>query len=154
MKTIIIAALAPNRAIGNKNKLPWDIPDELARFKKLTSGNSIIMGRKTFESIGRPLPNRTNIVVSRSMPETKGAIIARSVSEAIELAKPFRKDAFIIGGAQIYEQALPLVDEMYLSHIKRQYEGDAFFPEFNNQQWTITHEEDHPEYTFRIYARA
>jgi len=118
----MIAAVGRNRELGRGNELLWHIPEDLKRFKALTLGHPVIMGRKTFESIGKPLPGRTNLVVSRS---------ALSLEDALAQAKKLDKEeVFIIGGAQIYEQALPYADRLYLTLIEDTKEADAFFPEY------------------------
>ena len=132
-KISLIAAIGKTtRAIGKNNQLLWKIPEDLQRFKKLTSGHPIIMGRKTFESIGRPLPNRTNIVVTRNKNFTaNGCIIVNSLESALEKAgETNREEIFIIGGAEIYNRALPLADKLYLTIVESDAEGDAFFPEY------------------------
>ncbi|MEM3154467.1 MAG: dihydrofolate reductase [Candidatus Woesearchaeota archaeon] len=149
----IIAAMAKNRVIGCDNKLPWRIADDLKNFKKLTSGNVVIMGRKTFESIGKPLPNRINVVISSSMPPTDGIIVCKSVDEAIQKAKTYGKEIFIIGGAAVYEQTIPIADKMYLSYVKGDYQGDALFPEFDDSKWKIDHKEKFPEFELVVYVK-
>ncbi len=149
----IIAAMTKSRVIGKNNKLPWHIPEDLQNFKRITSGNTIIMGRKTYESIGRPLPNRNNIVISRDMPPTQGLEVCRSVQEALEKAKNYGKDIYIVGGSSIYEQTIPIADKMYLSYIKKDYDGDAFFPEFNEADWEIEKREQHEEFELVVYKR-
>ncbi len=149
----IIVAMAPNRVIGKNNKLPWHIPDDLKNFKRLTTGNTVIMGRKTYESIGRPLPNRKNIVISTSMPTTDVVTVCKSLQEGIMEAKLFGKDVFIIGGASLYEQIIPLADKMFISYVKRDYDGDVYFPEFDENEWEIEQKEDHPDFELVIYVR-
>ena len=121
-------------AIGKANALLWRLPEDLKRFKKLTTGHPIIMGRKTYQSINRSLPDRTNIIVTRDKNlEIPGCIIVHSVIEAIEKAKEFdREEIFIIGGAEIYKETLPLVDRLYVTKVDLDVEGDAFFPEYSN----------------------
>src|SRR3989338_139592 len=116
----IIAAMDRNRVIGKDNALPWNIPEDLKNFKALTSGKSVIMGRKTFESLGRPLPKRQNIVVSRGMPPIEGVIVCSSLDEAFQAAAS--EEVFVIGGASIYAQALPYADRMYLSYVDKETE--------------------------------
>src|SRR5574342_17806 len=142
----IIAAMAKNRVIGKNNKLPWHIADDLKNFKKLTSGSVVIMGRKTFESIGKPLPNRVNIVISSSMPETEGVIVCHDIPAALEKARSYNKEIFIIGGATIYQQTIPWADRMYLSYVKGDYDGDAFFPQYDESQWRVERREDFPDF--------
>lgn len=134
MISIIAAIQKNNRGLGNENQLSYRIPDDLKRFKALTTGHPIIMGRKTFESIGRPLPNRTNIVVTRSTDwKHEGVTIASSIEEAIEIAKKIENDEiFIVGGGQIYTQALPLGDRLYLTLIDGDEKADTFFPEYES----------------------
>jgi len=165
----IIAALTKSRAIGKANKLLCHLPEDLQNFKRLTSGNTVIMGRKTFESLGRPLPNRKNIVISHSILSVPGIDVCHSLSEALEKARSVDQtnstdktiylnktkppEIFIIGGASIYQQALPLADKLYLSHLKKDYEGDAYFPELNFQEWEIEEQKEFPEFTFIAYRR-
>jgi dihydrofolate reductase len=150
----IIAAMTRDRVIGKDNAMPWHIPEEFKHFKKITTGHTLIMGRKTFESLGGPLPRRNTIVVSRSFSEeTEGIDVCRTLSEAVEKAKSYGKKIFIAGGAAIYRQALPLADKLYLSYIKKDYDGDTYFPEFEESEWEVTEEEDHPEFVFVVYER-
>ena len=130
----IIVAHSKNMAIGKANNLPWRLPDDLKRFKKLTSGHPIIMGRKTYQSINRPLPDRTNIVVTRDMNlEIPGCIVAHSAVEAIKRAREFdREEIFIIGGAELYKETLSLADRLYVTIVDTHVDGDAFFPEYSN----------------------
>ena len=129
----IIVAHSRNMAIGKANTLIWRLPDDLKRFKKLTTGHPIIMGRKTYESIGRPLPERTNIVTTRDATlEIPGCIGTRSAIEATEKAKEVeREEIFIIGGAQIYKESLFLADRLYVTKVDMDVDGDTFFPEYS-----------------------
>jgi dihydrofolate reductase len=138
MLSIIVAA-AQNNVIGNQNKLIWHISEDLQYFKKLTLEHVVIMGRKTFESIGRPLPKRCNIVISGNVSyRTEGCIVARSLDEATAFAKSYNSgEAFIIGGGSIYREAINLVDKVYLTRIHKDYEGDVYFPELNAEQWDM-----------------
>src|SRR4030042_5157517 len=147
----IIAAISENRALGKDNKLLWHIPEDLQRFKELTTGHPVIMGRKTFESLGRSLPNRTNIVVTRDkMFEIPGVTIARSLQEAIETAKreenkenrvnKVNREIFIIGGGQIYEQAIKFADKLYLTLVEGEYEADTFFPDYSEFKKVVSEE--------------
>jgi dihydrofolate reductase len=136
----IIAAIGKNRVLGKNNKLLWHIPEDLRRFKNLTSGHPVIMGRKTYESIfamlGKPLPNRTNIVVTHlDYPAPEGVIVSHSLPEALSRAKDSKgsEEIFIIGGGQIYEAALPFTDRLYLTLIDDEQEGDTFFPPYEDQ---------------------
>ena len=135
MKISIIAAIAgEKRVIGKKGRMPWYIPEELKRFKSITIGHPIIMGRKTHESIGKALPGRTNIVISRDLSyQAMGIIVVHSLEEALREAvgKPGDKEVFVIGGGEIYQQALPLADKLYLTVIDQEIEGDTFFPDYS-----------------------
>ncbi len=139
----ILVAFDENRVIGKNNALIWHLPADLKRFKALTTGHVIIMGRKTFESIGRPLPNRTTIVISRQQDlKIEGVILAHSVEEAILKAKSIsRDDIFIVGGAEIYQLSLPLADQILVTQLHDIFEGDAFFPEISSDMWEIAEQE-------------
>jgi dihydrofolate reductase len=159
----LIVALARNHCIGIKNDLPWHIPADLKRFKSLTLGKPVIMGRKTFESIfarlKKPLPDRPNIVISNSGFKADGVTIVTSLNAAIAFASEnFRdQEIMIIGGASVYDQAIDQVDRMYLTLIDRDVEGDAFFPRYNPANWTETERidvKDHdPPYAFVTLER-
>ncbi|PIS42944.1 MAG: hypothetical protein COT24_00920 [Candidatus Kerfeldbacteria bacterium CG08_land_8_20_14_0_20_40_16] len=135
-KISIICALAENGAIGKNNKLLWHIPEDLKRFKTITMEHPVIMGRKTREAIGKPLPNRTNIVVSQSLKAIKGGYISSSLENAIKFAQKQEggEEVFIIGGGEIYQQALPLADKLYLTLIKGSFDADTFFPDYSGFQ--------------------
>jgi dihydrofolate reductase len=139
----ILVAFDENRVIGKNNTLIWHLPADLKRFKALTTGHVIIMGRKTFESIGKPLPNRTTIVISRQADlQIEGVIIAHSVEEAILKAKSItREDIFIVGGAEIYALSLALADQILVTQLHDIFEGDAYFPEIPSTSWEITEKE-------------
>jgi len=133
----LIVAQSLNRVIGKDNQLPWRIPGDLQHFKDVTMGKPIVMGRKTYDSIGRPLPGRTNIVVTRQSDWcAEGVCVVNTLAEAIDLAaaeKP--SEVMVIGGAQIYELMLPVADRIYLTQVDEVIEGDAFFPELPAEQW-------------------
>ncbi|MBP3547111.1 MAG: dihydrofolate reductase [Alistipes sp.] len=157
----IIVAIAQNGTIGDKNALLWHIKEDMRFFRTTTSGHAVIMGRKTFESLGsRPLPKRTNIVITRGDRMFEGALTAHSLEEAIALAGD-DEEIFIIGGAQIYAEALGVADRMYITRVGRDYEGDTSFPEIDYDQWKLTAEEQHARgeeyeypFAFRTYDRA
>lgn len=131
----IIAAMDRNRLIGNKNQLPWHLPADFAHFKAVTMGKPIIMGRKTFESIGKPLPGRTNIVLSRNLEnQFEGVVCVASLEKAIDVVSD-AEEVMIIGGSTIYEMLLPRINRMYLTYVDAEFEGDAWFPEFDESQW-------------------
>ena len=127
----VIAALAKNRVIGIENRLPWRLPEDLAHFKALTLGHPILMGRKTFESLGRPLPGRTNIVITRN-PDygSEGCLVAGSIPAALALCET-AEEVFIIGGAELYAQSIPLADRLYLTEVDIEVKGDAWFPDYD-----------------------
>ena len=132
----IIAAMDRNRLIGNKNQLPWHLPADFAHFKSVTMGKPIIMGRKTFESIGKPLPGRTNIVLSRNRDtQFEGVTCVSHFDEAVSAVKD-EDEIMVIGGSAIYEMLLPKVDRMYITYVDAEFEGDAWFPEIDENIWT------------------
>ncbi len=137
----LIAAMADKRVIGLDNRLPWHIPEDFAWFKKNTLGKTIIMGRKTFESIGRPLPERTNIVVTDDLSRGYSGVVLMSNLEAALKGDP-SEERMVIGGASIYEQAMPYASRMYLTFVNGEYEGDTWFPEYNPSDWATTHSEE------------
>lgn len=139
----LIVAVAKNGVIGKDNTLPWHLPEDLKRFRALTTGHHIIMGRKTYESLGRLLPGRTTVIVTRNTDYTvEGALIAHTLIEAAELCKD-DAEAFIIGGAELYKDALKLVNKLYITEIDVAIDGDAFFPEFDSAEWQETLREEH-----------
>lgn len=155
MSIILIAALSRNRCIGKNGTIPWHLPQDMARFKQLTTGHPVVMGRKTWESLPdqfRPLPNRTNIILTRQadymLPE--GVKRYRSVEDAAA-AHP-NETLFVIGGGEIYAQALPLADQLELTHVNQEIDGDAFFPEIDDT-WHETMRKDHEGFSFVTYTR-
>ena len=154
MRLSIIAAMARNRVIGKDNRLPWRIPADLKRFKALTMGHAMIMGRKTYESIGRPLPGRTTIVISRGFT-AEGVELARTVEEA--LARARGDEVFICGGAEIYRQTIDRADRFYMTLIDREIEGDTYFPSIDFAKLRIIerelHAEHDPPFEFVTYER-
>ncbi|UCJ19081.1 dihydrofolate reductase [Pseudomonas sp. MM211] len=161
----LIAALAENRVIGRDNQLPWHLPADLKHFKAKTLGKPIIMGRKTWDSLGRPLPGRLNLVVSRqSGLKLEGAEVFATVAAAHQRAEAWAREqgvdeVMLIGGAQLYEQALTIADRLYLTRVALQPEGDAWFPAFDEEQWQCT-ERDHqpatdtaPAHSYETWTR-
>lgn len=154
----IIAAMAKNRVIGIDNTLPWRLPEDLMHFKALTLGHHILMGRKTFDSLGRPLPGRTSVVISRSKDlRLPGCIVANSIEDAIAACNQ-DNEIFIIGGAELYLQALDFADRIYLTEIQAEVKGDAWFPEFNHGLWQENERrpgksENGLEYDFVVYDK-
>lgn len=166
VKLSIIVAAARNGVIGKNNQLPWHLPQDLKYFRAMTTGKPVIMGRKTFESIGKPLPNRTNIVITRNPNwEHDGVLVASDLNGAVEKAKKvlMRQDnseweAMIIGGAEIYKAALTIADRVYLTYIDRDVEGDAWFPVLPDTEWRLSRLQAGDElasepHEFRIYDR-
>ncbi|MGZ4964081.1 MAG: dihydrofolate reductase [Limisphaerales bacterium] len=145
-----IAAMSENRVIGRGNQIPWHLPEDFRWFKQLTTGNVIVMGRKTFESIGRPLPNRTTIVISRIGFSFPGVATVADWRD-IDVSKETR-DVFICGGAQIYSQTLTMCSDLYLTVVKRTVEGDAFFPPFEADFELVEQLRDAPEFRILHYA--
>lgn len=138
----IIVAVGNKGVIGLKNQLLWHISADLKRFKAITTGHAIIMGRKTFESIGKPLPNRQNIVISHNPINFLGVLHASSLEEALKMTQD--KEVFVIGGGEIYRQALPLANRIYLTRVWQDYNADTFFPEIGMEQWSEISREDFP----------
>jgi len=140
----IVVAVAENNVIGKDNQLIWHLPADLRFFKNLTMGHPIVMGRKTYESIGKPLPGRTTVIITRQHDlEAPGCIVVNSIDEAIAQAQTIDQDVYIIGGAEIYKQALSKVDTIYLTRVHHTFEGDTFFPEIVESQWEVVSEEKH-----------
>lgn len=160
MRISLIAAMAANRAIGLENRLPWHLPDDLKRFKALTMNHPIVMGRKTYDSIGKPLPGRNTIIVTRNADYAVPGCIAVNSLEAALTVSYADTEVFFVGGAELYRQALQIAHRIYLTEIQRVFDGDAFFPEFDLTQWHETARERHRtdgdhsfEYHFVIYDR-
>jgi dihydrofolate reductase len=159
MRLSAIVAMASNRVIGAGNQLPWRLSADLARFKKLTMGHTLVMGRKTYESIGRPLPGRTFVVVTRQQDYApQGVTVAHSVDEALALAGARGDDeVFIAGGADLYAQTVDRWNRLYLTRIAREFPGDTYFPEVDLSGWRLVEDEQHPEaelpHAFLTYER-
>ena len=142
MSLSLIAALGPDRLIGVRNALPWRLPADLKRFKQLTMGHPIIMGRKTHESIGRPLPGRQNIVISRKKHyRAEGCRVAHSLGEALSVVET-ESEVFVIGGAELYREALPRAEKLYLTLVEGDFEGDTYFPTIDWAGWREVDRED------------
>jgi dihydrofolate reductase len=142
MTISIIVAIGENNAIGKDNQLLWHMPADLKHFKNITSGKSIIMGRKTFDSVGKPLPKRRNIVVTRQDITIPGCEVVKSIEEGLTLCKD-EDEVFIGGGAEIYRQAIHLTDVIYLTIIHKNFDADTFFPDIDRKIWQETEREDH-----------
>ena len=159
MTVTIVVAISENYVIGKDNKLLWHIPNDLKHFREITTGRTIIMGRKTYESVGKPLPKRRNIIITRQNIKIEGCEVVNSIGEALELCKG-EDEVFIVGGAEIYRQSMKLTNRIYLTIIHKEFEGDSFFPRINEQEWKEVSREDHqPDeknllpYSFITYER-
>ncbi|WP_075617766.1 dihydrofolate reductase [Paenisporosarcina indica] len=155
----LIVAHDLNQVIGKDNKMPWHIPNELAYFKEKTMGKAIVMGRNTFESIGRPLPGRLNVVITRNTSyQQEGVTVVHSVEDAIAVAQKYHEEVMIIGGEQIFKKVLANADIMYVTCIEHQFEGDTFFPPYGNEWELLSSSEtfltdDGLQYKYLIYHR-
>lgn len=152
----LIAAMDKNRLIGIKNGLPWHLPADFKHFKEVTMGKPVVMGRKTFESIGKPLPGRKNVVISRSGFEADGVVVVGSIDAALNEVKD-AEEVMIIGGASFYQQMINKADRMYLTHVDAECEGDAWFPEFSLDDWEVVSEvsfnaDEKNNYSFKIIS--
>lgn len=155
----IIAAVSRNKVIGNKGKLPWSLPRDMNFFTETTASKPVVMGRKTFESIGRPLKNRTNIILTRNENYKKeGCIVLHKIEDVIEKYKD--EDLMVIGGQEIYRLFLPYSDKLYITYIDKDFKGDTFFPKFDNKEWVkqseekgIKNSENPYDYYFQVFIR-
>ncbi|NYF24734.1 dihydrofolate reductase [Sporosarcina sp. JAI121] len=155
----LLVAHDPNRVIGVNNELPWHIPEDLAYFKKMSMGKAMVMGRKTFESIGRPLPGRLSIIVTRDEDYTaEGAVVVHNINDAISRAEEYAEEVMIIGGAEIFRSTMGIADRLYITYIQKQYEGDTYFPSYGPEWKLISATEDHfskddVPYSFLVYEK-
>ncbi|WP_088006293.1 dihydrofolate reductase [Indiicoccus explosivorum] len=155
----LLVAHDSNRVIGKDNQLPWHIPEDLKYFKEKTMGKGIVMGRKTFESIGRPLPGRKNIVLTRKKDyEAPGAEVVHSLDDGIRSAAEQHQEIMIIGGAELFKETLPIADRLYVTYIDRPFEGDTYFPPYGKEEWTLVsssekHQTSGIPYSFLVYER-
>ncbi len=158
-KGIIIAAVTDNRVIGLDNKMPWKrIPEDMARFRKLTLNHAVLMGRKTYQSLGKPLNGRLNVVLTRNnytIPNTRDLVTFGELDDAIRMCEGFRQDGifYVIGGSEIYRQTIDLVDKMEITHIHQKPRGDSFFPEFDVADWKKVASQINNGYEFATYER-
>ncbi len=150
---ILIAAVGTGRVIGSGDGMPWNVPEEYAHFLSLIKGQTVLMGRRSWQIFGGDLTSARNIVISRSATDIAGATVAHSLEAGIELGRSYGKTLFCAGGAVVYAQALPHADAMCLSFIKGEFSGDAYFPEFDDSDWTIEKREDHPRFEYVVYRR-
>ncbi len=153
-RVVLVAAYAAHRVIGNAGDIPWRIPEDFAHFKATTLGHTLIMGRATYDSIGRPLPGRTTIVVTRDPTwAAEGVLVAHSMEEALAMATLLPGDVMVAGGAQIYALALPYATHQVLTEVALEVEGDTFYPEWDPAGWVETAREDHGGYAFVTWER-
>jgi dihydrofolate reductase len=150
---VIIGAMSADRIIGSGNGMPWNVPEEYARFLRFIDGQTVIIGRRSYEIFGEGLTSAHTIVVSRSAGTLPGAVAVTSVEDALRTAESFGRTVFSAGGASIYAQTVPLADTMYLSYIKGHFTGDAYFPSFSDREWAVDRREDHPGFEFVVYRR-
>ena len=148
-RVVMVAAVADNGVIGLDGDIPWSLPEDLKHFRATTKGNSVVMGRRTYESIGHPLPFRSNIVVTRQADwAADGVLVAHSVADAIAMAADFEGDVMVIGGAQVYEAAMPHADVQVLTEVHLSPEGDTYYPDFDRAEWTETKREPRDGFEF------
>lgn len=156
-----IVAMDQNRVIGKDNQLPWHLPEDLKFFKRVTMGHPIAMGRKTHDSIGRILPGRENIIITRQKDyQSEGCKVFYSIGDFVEYARKQNDEIFVIGGAEIFKETFTYADRLYITHINEEFQGDTYFPEFNESEWELSSsdkglkDEKNPyDYEFRIYQR-
>ena len=154
-----IVAMDIQQAIGLGNQLPWRLPADLAYFKKTTMNHIVLMGRKTFDSIGKPLPNRTNVILTQNREyEAEGCMVVHSIAEALDLAKT--DEVFVIGGAEVFQLFIPFAERLYITLIEHEFEADTFFPEFDIEEWELAssedgvHDDKNPyDYSFLVYEK-
>ena len=150
---IVISAMSQDRIIGKGDGLPWHVPEEYNQFLDIIRGQTVILGRRSYPIFGKGLTSDHNVVVSRSVKELPGAVVAHTIEEAIEVATSYGKTVFSAGGSTIYEQTIPLADAMYLSFMKGSFTGDVYFPQFDESEWTVEARTDHPAFEFVRYKR-
>ena len=150
---ILISAMSQDRVIGSGAGMPWTVPAEYAQFLEFVRGQTVVMGRRSWEIFGPDLTSAHNVVVSRSLTVLDGAEVAPTLERGLERARSFGGELFVAGGGQIYRQALPLADAMYLSIIEGEYSGDTYFPEFDESDWRIVERRHEPGFEFRVYRR-
>jgi dihydrofolate reductase len=157
---IMIAAVAENNALGKNNDLLWHLPNDFKRFKEITSGHHIIMGRKTFESFPKPLPNRTHVIITRQNDfEHEGCIVVQNIEKALSVC-PINKNLYIIGGGEIYQQSISFADQLDITRVHHSFDADVYFPEIDPEIWELTSETFHQkderhlfDYTFQTFVR-
>lgn len=155
MRTIVVAAVGRNGVIGVEGRLPWRIPEDMDRFKSMTMGHALVMGRSTFDSIGRPLPGRTTVVLTRRQDWSReGVVVAHSLEEGLEVVGGLSVDAYIAGGAEVYREAMDVADRLELTEVDLEPEGDTWFPKIEPGMWSETARDDREGFSFVTYTRA
>jgi dihydrofolate reductase len=150
---IIIGAMARNRVIGRGDGMPWDVPEEYEHFLQLVAGQTIVIGRRSYEIFGKSLTSAHTVVVSRSATTLPGALVVPTIDDALREAAAFGRTVFSAGGASIYAQTIPRAEAMYLSYIEGDFTGDAYFPDFDEREWTVERREPHERWEFVVYRR-
>jgi dihydrofolate reductase len=150
---IIVGAMTRERVIGRGDGMPWDVPEEYEHFQRLVAGETIVIGRRSYEIFGESLTSAHTVVVSRSATRLDDAVVVPTIDDALREAATFGRTVFSAGGASIYEQTIPRADAMYLSYIKGDFSGDAYFPDFDERVWTVERREDFPRFEFVVYQR-
>ena len=150
---ILISAMSSDRVIGTKDGMPWNVPEEYRQYLNFIRGQSVIMGRRTYEIFGNDLTSKRVWVLSRSLKPDNSYLLANSLEQAVQEAKQYEEEIFVAGGASIYQQALSIADKMYISIIKGNYEGIAYFPDFDSSAWEITEQREAEAFTFIKYER-
>jgi len=150
---IIISAMSKDRVIGSGDGMPWSVPAEYEQYLRFVSGQTVILGRKSSDIFGPDLPDGTTAIVISRSASIENVHVTKSLDEALLFAEGLGKQVFVAGGGSVYAQAIPLAEEMYLSTIKGDFEGDTYFPEIDSNDWRITEERDEPEFVFRKYQR-
>ncbi len=150
---IIVGAMTRERVIGRGDGMPWDVPEEYEHFQRLVAGETIVIGRRSYEIFGESLTSAHTVVVSRSATRLDDAVVVPTIDDALRAAATFGRTVFSAGGASIYEQTIPRADAMYLSYIKGDFSGDAYFPDFDERAWTVERREDFPRFEFVVYQR-
>jgi dihydrofolate reductase len=150
---IIIGAMTRSHVIGSGDGMPWDVPEEYEHFLKLVAGQTIVIGRRSYEIFGKSLTSAHNVVVSRSAASLPGALVVPTIDDALREAAAFGRTVFSAGGASIYAQTIARAEAMYLSYIEGDFSGDAYFPDFDEREWTVERREKHPRWEFVVYRR-
>lgn len=154
-RVVLVAAVARNGVIGLRGEIPWRIPEDLAHFRTTTMGHTLVMGRRTYESIGRPLPGRSTIVLTRSTTwAADGVLVASSMNQALAFGQEFPGDVMVVGGATVYAEAMPIADEQILTEVQESPLGDTFYPEFSRLDWVESRREGHPGFEWVWWRRA